>query len=261
MAKKLKVFLTGATGNVGRVLLEDFKARYDLKALYRKPQPDDPTAVLGDLNSLDVLRRSMDGADVVVHLAAFAHEADFMSVLLPNNIVGAWNVFHLASEARVRRVVFASTCNTMPWPTTLRTLTTADEPRPTSIYGATKVFGEAVGRHFHDHHGLEVIHIRIGWLRPYEEPGLRNDSGKRAVWLSPRDTVRLFRQAVEKPGVDYAVVYGTSITPTPILSLAEARELLDYVPEDDLVALYGAHESDGFPARKVPPKSKEKTVK
>ena len=47
---RLKVFLTGATGRVGRVLVPAFREHYELRTLHRRPAPEDPTAVLGDLS-------------------------------------------------------------------------------------------------------------------------------------------------------------------------------------------------------------------
>ncbi|MGD2174518.1 MAG: NAD(P)-dependent oxidoreductase [Candidatus Brocadiaceae bacterium] len=244
MGERLRVFLTGASGRVGSVLVPEFAECYALTALYRQRRPDDPGAVFGDLGSPNVLRRAMEGVDVVVHLAAYAHEADFVDVILPNNVVGTYNVFRAAREAGVRRLVFASTCHVVQWRAAERTIRIADPLRPTGFYGVSKVFGEALGRHYHEQHGMEVVCIRIGWLLPYEEPGLKDDPHKRGIWLSPRDAVRLFRRAVEKPDVGYAVVFGTSLSAPRVVSLREARELLDYEPEDDVVELYGSRPED-----------------
>ena len=243
---RLEVFLTGASGRVGRVLVPAFRDLYNLRTLYRRPGPSAPGAVVGDLQSLDVLRETMAGADVVVHLAAHAHEAPFRDVILPDNIVGTYNVLQLAHEAGVRRVVFASSCHTVQFRSTERTIAADEEPRPTGLYGVSKVFGEALGRYYHDVCGMEVACIRIGWLLPYDEPGLRDDRIKRGIYLSHRDAVALFRRAIEKPDVDYALVFGTSRTAPPIVSLSEARDLLDYEPEDDVVALFGPAASDRF---------------
>jgi uronate dehydrogenase len=240
MARKLRVLMTGASGRVGRVLVEPFGELYDLRPLYRQARPDRPEAVIGDLHALDVLRSAMAGADVVLHLAAQAREASFRDVILPVNIVGTYNVFSLAHEAGVRRVVFASTCHTVQYVRTDRTIT-ADEPaRPRDTYGVSKVFGEALGRYYHEEHGMEVVCIRIGWLLPYDAPGLRTDREKRGLWLSPRDAVGLFRRAVEAPDVGYALVYGTSATAPELVSRAEARDLLGFVAEDDVAAMYGS---------------------
>ncbi len=87
-----------------------------------------------------------------------------------------------------------------------------DPPRPSSLYGATKVFGEVLGRYYHDRWGIEFVGIRIGWFQPYDSPLLRKEPGARNIWLSPGDAVRLFGRAIEKENVGYALVFGTSIT-------------------------------------------------
>ena len=76
-----------------------------------------------------------------------------------------------------------------------------------------------------------------------DDEGLRRDPQKRALWLSPRDAAKLFRRAVEKPDVGYAVVFGTSVTSPELLSRRSARELLDFAADDDVVALYGGRDA------------------
>ncbi|MHC5035197.1 MAG: NAD-dependent epimerase/dehydratase family protein [Planctomycetota bacterium] len=239
MPGKLNVFLTGATGRVGRVLLGPFEEAYDLKALYRRPVPGKWNAVLGDLSDKELLREAMKGADVLVHLAAVAHERPFVDEMVPANVVGLYNAFQAAYEAGVRRIVYAGSCNAWHWRTTEEVIEDGTPYRPRSIYGATKAFGEVLGRYYHQCRDMEFVTIRIGWLLPYEHEELRTDAFKRSIWLSPRDAVRLFRRAIEKPGLGCVEVFGTSITCPQVLSLRGAREQLDYEPQDDVVALYG----------------------
>jgi uronate dehydrogenase len=236
---RLRVFLTGGTGRVGRVLVPAFREAYDLRTLHRRPAPDDPDAVTGDLQDREKLKALMEGFDVVVHLAAVSREAPFVEEILPTNIVGAYNVFQAAQEARVRRIVFASTCHVAQFRQSHHTIAATEPYRPETIYGVSKAFGEVLGRYYHDQFGMEFIAIRIGWLLPYDEPELRTSAFKRGIWLSPRDAVALFRLAIEKPGVGYAVVFGTSTTDREVLSLRAAREALGYEPADDVARLYG----------------------
>jgi len=236
---RLKVFLTGATGRVGRVFAPAFRELYQLRSLYRRPAPDDPTAVLGDLQDRDKLRSAMDGFDVLVHLAALSHDAPFVEELVPANIVGAYNIFQAAKEAGVRRIVYASTCHVVHVKTAPHTIDADDPLQPDSMYGASKAFGEVLGRFYHDRFGIEFAAIRIGWLLPYDDTELRTNDFKRRIWLSHRDGIALFRLAIEKPGIGCAVVHGTSLTSEEILSLRSARDLLGYDPQDDVVALYG----------------------
>lgn len=227
------VLLTGAGGRIGPSLLPSFQERYDLRVLDRQPIAGVENIILSDLQDPDILKQALAGVETVVHLAATSDEAPFLEKLVPNNIIGLYNILQASVDAGVRRFIFASTVQTvrtweMPLP-----VRTADPPRPVSLYGATKVFGETIGRYYHDRHGLEFIAVRIGWFQNYDSPALKRGGGGANIWLSPRDCARLLHLAVEKPGIGYAVVFGTSKTPVEALSLQEAREVLGYEPQDD----------------------------
>jgi uronate dehydrogenase len=102
------------------------------------------------------------------------------------------------------------------------------------------VFGEALGRVYHDRYGLEFIAIRIGAFQPYDT----HHAGKpwmAQIWLSPRDCADLFQRAVETPGVGYAIVFGTSALPVEYLSHREAREVLGYEPHDRWKDFFGGN--------------------
>jgi uronate dehydrogenase len=230
---KLKVLVTGTQGRVGPQLTAPWRERYDLRTFDLKADLDDPTAFQGDLQDVEVLKRAMEGVDVVVHLAATADEAPFIEDLVPNNIIGLHNTFQAALEAGVRRMVFASTVQAMSNGLSQRENVSAlDPPRPSSLYGTTKAYGEVLGRYYHDKHGLEFVAIRIGAFQPYDSELLKR---RRLIdiWLSPHDAIQLFQKAIETPGVDYAVVHGTSRTPVERMGLAEAREVLGYEPMDN----------------------------
>jgi nucleoside-diphosphate-sugar epimerase len=112
----------------------------------------DPTAddeiVTADIRDIDAMRDACSGARAVVHLAAQPAEADFRSLLLPKNLDGAWAMFEAASSAGVPRFVFASTIQTIDgYPPHVR-VTPDMPPSPSSVYGATKLFGEALGRYY-----------------------------------------------------------------------------------------------------------------
>ena len=230
---RLTVLVTGAGGRIGPHILGQFLERYDLKVLDRREVSGIPETILADLQDRDVLRRAMEGVDVVVHLAATSDEAPFVEQLVPNNVIGTYNVFEAAREAGVRRIVFASTGQTVNGRKMQTPIHTADPPSPMTTYGVTKVFGEILGRFYFDQHGIEFIAIRIGAFQPYDSDWLRQKHGPHNVWLSPRDLVNLLTLAIEKPGITYAVVNGTSKPPHEVLSLDEARAVLGYEPVDD----------------------------
>jgi nucleoside-diphosphate-sugar epimerase len=97
-----------------------------------------------------------------------------------------------------------------------------------------------MGRWYHDKHGIEFLAVRIGWfLIPDAEHDLeliRKHGANSHIWLSPRDAVQIFTQAVEVPqiGVDgYGIVHATSRPLFERMSLAPAKALLGYEPIDD----------------------------
>ncbi len=231
---KLNVLVTGINGRIGPHIVEPFRDCYHLRTFDLRGDSSQHGVIVGDLKDFELLKRAMEGIDVVLHLAATSDEAPFLEQLVPNNIIGLYNTFQAAHEAGVRRIVFASTCQTVMTYPYDKTVEITDPARPTSLYGVTKVFGEVMGRYYHDHKKLEFVGLRLGAFHRGDPEALRRSTLLRNLWLSPRDTVKLFRCAIEKPDVGYALAFGTSRTEHEYLSLKPARELLGFEPEDDV---------------------------
>ncbi len=232
-----RVLLTGTGGRIGKYMVPAFREWFDLRTLDRAASEVDPDPVLSDLQDVEVLKRAMEGCEAVVHMAATSDEAPFVENLVPNNVIGVYNVFKAAREMGVKRVVFASTVQTIGFYPKDVTVEITDPVRPVTLYGATKVLGETMGRFYYDKHGLEFVGIRIGWYHPYDSEALRTNVGARQLWLSPNDCNSLFRRAVEKPDVGFALCFATSKTSFERLSLKPAKELLDWEPSDDIAAI------------------------
>lgn len=252
-----KVLITGAGGVIGEAARDHLADRFDLVYLTHRPQAF-PSHV-ADIADLDAIRPAFAGIDAVVHLAASPAVETPWDDILPNNIVGTRNVYEAAREAGVRRVVFASSNHTIG----MNEIDNAPdlyelddprvwdefaEPRPDSYYGVSKIFGEAVGRMYHDLHGIEVVNLRIGTVRADDDPAsqktlssipaplahLTMDERRkrsRSTWLSRRDCAELIARALEAD-TDWAIVYGISDNPRQFWSLRSAREILGYEPRD-----------------------------
>jgi len=236
-----RVLLTGATGRVGRAILPMLRERFTVRCFDKQSADDIPDLMVGDLTDPATLREAMNGIDTVIHLAAQSTEADFVSVLVPNNVVGLYNTFEAVKEAGVRRLIFASTIQAMGRHPQGYTITETDLPRPTTLYGATKAFGETMARWYHDTHGIEFLIVRIGWYLNPEDPKdlelIRAGRGANHIWLSARDAARLFTLAVTAPTIGedgYGIVHATSRTRVERLSLEPARRLLGYEPMDNV---------------------------
>src|SRR5918992_3720707 len=203
-----RVLMTGAAGRIGGVLREAWRGEFPILRLLdvRGLGDESPGEELIrlDINDFDGLRRALESIEVVVHLAGVPTEDVFVR-LLEANVHGTYNVFEAARQAGVRRAVFASTNHVTGFYPRTQPIGPDDPVRPDSMYAATKVFGEAVGRLYADKWGMEVVCVRIGSFA--ERPTSAHALG---MWLSPRDAVQLFTRAVTTPGVSYLIVFGLS---------------------------------------------------
>ena len=201
------ILLTGAAGGVGVFLRKEFRGRYrlrlsDIVALDDcGPQEEFIGADLGDLSAI---RNAVAGVDGIVHLGGFSVEGDW-DTILSANIIGTYNLFEAARIEGVKRIVFASSNHAMGFYGRDETVDHTDYPRPDSRYGLSKVFGEVLGRLHADKYGAEVMAIRIGNVA--EEP---IDVRRLSIWISPRDLAQLMVIGLERPGIQFEVVYGMS---------------------------------------------------
>ena len=253
-----RVIVTGATGLIGNFLLDAWRAKgtYDAVGLARSQS--DYTDVLADTNDLDALIAAFRGADAVVHLAGSSAVDSSWDDVLESNIIGLRNVFEAAHIAGVKRVVFSSsnhavgTFEAANSPEILelddpRQIDHSSEPLPDSLYGVSKVYGEAMARYYVDHRSMEAVCLRIGacmgdnapttprnlWDPARDaEPDIAIQRKRvRAFWLSNRDCVQLIERSLEAD-VRWALVYGISDNPRKLFDIEHAREVLGYQPQD-----------------------------
>lgn len=227
----IKTLLTGASGRMATVLRPALRARYGgLTLLSRDEIHDlDPSERLhvADLGDLDATVEAARGVDAIVHLGGIADEAPF-DAILHSNIIGTYNVFEAARRQRVKRVLFASSNHVTGFYRCSDEVNVADPLRPDSLYGTSKVFGEALGRLYHDKWGIEVVSLRIGSFRAAPE-----DERQLSTWLSHRDSITLVTRALEARDVGYLAIYGVSANTRSWWRLGAEAERLGWRPVDD----------------------------
>jgi uronate dehydrogenase len=224
------VLVTGAAGRVGAVLRRGLPALgWQLRLLDLAPLPGEPDAVQADILDPAALEAAMTGVAAVVHLAGLPREASWGATLTAN-IDGTYQVFEAARRAGVRRIVYASSNHAVGF-TPRQQLAGIDiPPRPDTLNGLSKCFGEALARLYVDKYGLEVACLRIGSCFP-RPTTVRQLS----TWLSPDDAVRLVHASLTAPDLGYAAVYGISANTRGWWDLAPGRAL-GYEPLDDAEA-------------------------
>ena len=242
-----KVLITGMSGLIGGILRRHLEGvgGYELSALNRSPV-EGVKWFQADIADLESVEKACAGTEVVVHLAAFLG-SDSWEGHLSGNIIGTYNALEAARRTGVKRVVFASSGATMVGYGTVEPYKALREGRyddvpgdipllteqmtwPQGIYGAAKVWGEAIGRHFSDAYGLSVICIRIGQVWPDDYPQVAADYTR---WLSHRDMATMLHACIEAPDeVKFDIFNCTSNNRWAYRDLRHAREVLGWEPRD-----------------------------
>jgi nucleoside-diphosphate-sugar epimerase len=241
-----RVLVTGLSGLIGGALLKHLGTTYELRGLNRRPVSG-AAGHRADIADLSAIRPAFEGIDAVVHLAALADGSAPLDAILRNNVVGTHNVFEAARLAGVRRIVFASSGATvagwereMPYQalvagrydqvSTWPMITHETPVRPTGLYGASKVWGEALARHYADAHGLSTICLRIGHVVTEDRPLTVRDF---SVWCSQRDIAGMIGQALAAPAsVRFDIFFALSDNRWSYRDLAHPREVLGWSPLD-----------------------------
>ena len=206
------VLVTGAAGAVGSEVVPLLRDRFRMRLMDRRrvrPAADDEV-IRGDVRRRGVMRRACRGVAGVVHLAAVTGEWGSRRLhrrLLSVNGMGTLTVLEACRLEGIPKVVLASTARTVIGYPDDVVVTPDMPPRPVSVYASTKVFGDALGRHYADGHDMSVICLRIGRFGRTRAASEPPDALRR--WCTPEDLAELIVLAI---GTDlrYGVLFAVS---------------------------------------------------
>lgn len=228
------VLLTGASGNLGRMLARELGTGrgWALRLTDLAPFPDalPPGAAFerADLNDGPAILRLAEGCGAILHFGGVSTEHPFEAVLGPN-LRGLFHVYE-AARREGARVVFASSNHAIGFherPGHNEARLDADCAfRPDGYYGLSKAYGELMGRLYWDKHGVENANLRIGSCFP--EPV---DARMLSTWLSYADLARLVERCVLAERLGHAVLWGASANPATYWG-RDGRDRIGWEPQD-----------------------------
>lgn len=134
--------------------------------------------VVGDVTDRVGLSQAMKGADTVFHLQANADVrggTERRRIDLEQNTICTWNVLEACRENNVKKFFFASSATVYGEPEVFPT----PENVPliqTSLYGASKLAGEAMAQAYAEYDEMDVVIFRfVSWTGPNYSHGVVKD--------------------------------------------------------------------------------------
>jgi uronate dehydrogenase len=245
-----RVLVTGSAGRLGQAaVLELLRQEFTVRGVDRRPTPGLADAVIDDLHDSSRLLTLCHGMDAIVHLAATPDDPswplppeggdNFLSELVPNNLVPLYHILETARTLRVPRVVLASSGQVVwdqsfdgPFP-----IAADAAPTPRWWYACTKLFLESIAEAYAKQKFFSVVVARLGFCPrdAAQEAEIERLPRNQDVYLSPGDAGRFFACAVtaNRPPGSFDVVYPTSRPKyQERFDLGPARRLLGYEPTD-----------------------------
>lgn len=261
MAKR-KIVITGASGYIAGRLLPDLRERYELTLLDVKTTNRDGEEVEGIVIA-DLLERNRDsyrghfrGADAVIHCGFVGSSSPEDRFWAENdNVKMAHNVYQTCVEEDVRRAVVISSNHAadyyenLIWSGKMEFVTPDMYPLSDNFYGWAKAAYELLGFVYATGNvsggkKLQNVQLRIGGPRESDiDRASADDLGKMhrglGAYLSVRDQVQLVVKSIEtediedENGVPFQVFYGISGNSHNFWSIANARRVIGYAPQDN----------------------------
>ena len=237
-----RLLITGSRGRIGTVITEGLADSFEVYGVDIQTTEGERTfrADIADYEQLSNVLRVIAPLHYILHLAADPRVGADWDSVLKNNIIGTKNLYQVAKEYQVKKVVFASSNHVTGAyegiPPSLhkqdspRLITVNDPIRPDSDYGTSKIFGEAVARQYYELYGIHSVCLRIGSFLDDDNP-TRSERARR-TWISHRDLIQLVKKSILSE-VKFGIYYGVSDNKGRFWDISNAEEEIGYCPEDD----------------------------
>ena len=215
--------------------------------------------VEGDIGDRELLLRVFDRykIEAVMHFAAFAYVGESMTkpgLYFENNVTKSLALLDAMSTARVKHMVFSSTCATYGTPDGMPI--TEDTPqRPVNPYGETKLMVERALHWYGKAHGLTSVALRYFNAAGADADGDIGESHLPETHLIPLilDAALGRRASIDIYGTDYPTRDGSCVRDyIHVADLADAHvRALDYLLDGGATTAVNLGTGQGYSVREV----------
>lgn len=270
----MDVLMTGVYGRCGTTVIDHLHddEEYDFTYFNRSDRPDDHEyggydTVVGDVSDSDALNDAAAGQDAMVHMAAYPYTDGTWEDVFEPNIIGMYNALESARKNELETFVFLSTNHVMGGyedefspelyqPSHGLVIGHEDPVRPDSFYGASKAYGEDMGRYYVENYeypkqfyAIRVCSVRMPeYDHPYGDAEKAVEDGEiergspeyeetvarmKAMWQSRRDFAHEIDCCLQDDDVEFGIFSGVSDNDRRWYDLEHARSRIGYYPQDN----------------------------
>lgn len=228
-----KILITGGSGKIGSHFVQAFSHQYQFRVFDIHPPKIQNGSVeyfQGNLTDREYLVEACKNIDIIIHLGGIANPEATFNDLLDANIIGTKNVVDAAILAGCKKIIYASSAQTIEgYPKDFQ-INSEMAVRPGNLYGVSKCFGEALLSYQCFSSDLNAICLRIG---AYEFPADFTEMNARdmSAYLHPNDLNQLLHLCIESENIKFEIVNAISNNTYKRLDIQKAKVLMGYEPQ------------------------------
>ena len=239
----MNILITGGSGFVGRNLINHLSSRRDINISYcdnegfshaiNSTGANKARKITEEISELRL--HHLHSIDVLIHLAAIKkHNLSTDEDLTPlynTNFYETNRVLQLAASAGVRQLVFSSSLYAHGSMKMLKAQE-SDYPKPQTLYGSSKLFGENVLNEIAQHFPIDCTALRLYFIYgPWQYSGkgypsvfiksmermssglnpiIVNDGSQVLDYLHVEDLCKLIEKVIDKPSIGFKIANACS---------------------------------------------------
>jgi len=261
----LNVLITGGAGYIGSHIVKELLGTNYNIVVYDNLQKGHREAVKGgvfvkgDLRDKDLLTKVIREHEInsVIHLAADSLVGESINnpaKYFTNNVSNGINLLNCMVENGIKYIVFSSTAAVYGVSDEIP-ITEECKPRPTNVYGETKLIFENILKRYEEAYGLKYISLRYFNAAGADAAGEIGEDHRPETHLIPilLQTVLGKREKVYIFGDNYETEDGTCIRDyVHVTDLADAHTLaLQALESGQESSIYNLGNGKGFSVKKV----------